>query len=264
MTNLQNKSVSGNKFSIKYIIKKIVRIKNRRRISDLSYVQHLFTGKQGLEVGGPSKIFSHKGLIPLYKKVKMLDGCNFSNSTLWEPNITHQTNYKCFGLKKGIQYISDATDLCHFSDASFDFVISSNCLEHIANPLKALEEWIRVIKDEGLLLLVLPKKEFCFDWKRPITKFSHLLADYQNNTTESDLTHLDEILDLHDLTMDKPAGSLEAFKARSLKNIENRALHHHIFDTELLREIYHYFNLEVLKTYDEQEYVIIGRKKKHL
>lgn len=264
MSNLHNKKHSSNQFSITCLIQKIFKTRIRRRISDLSYVQDLFNNKSGLEVGGPSRIFRNKGLVPLYNKVKALDGCNFSNSTLWESKIKHQTRYNYCKLKNGVQYISEATNLNCFADATYDFIISSNCLEHIANPLKALEELIRVIKDGGLLLLVLPKKDFCFDRKRPVSTFAHLLADYENGTTESDLTHLDEILALHDLEMDKPAGNLEEFKTRSLKNFENRALHHHIFDIELLREIYHYFNLEILKTHYDQEYVIIGRKQEQL
>ena len=145
-------------------------------------------------------------------------------------------------------------------DLKYDFIISSNCLEHIANPLKAIEEWIRVIKKNGLILLVLPNKEFCFDHKRPITEFSHLLSDFKNDTKEDDLTHLEEILELHDLKMDKRAGNYEEFKVRSLKNYNNRALHQHIFDLNLLKYIFIYFKLEILLTSEGKELIILGRK----
>lgn len=233
----------------------------RMPISNFDYLKPLFISKSGLEVGGPSRVFRDKGFIPLYKIVKELDGCNFSNTTIWEGNIVNGENYNYYKNKKGIQYISEASDLSFIPDSKYDFVISSNCLEHVANPLKAVEEWIRVIKKDGFLLLVLPKKEYCFDRNRPYTTFSHLLSDFQNNVKEDDLTHMNEIIELHDLKKDKHAGSPEQFRERSLKNIENRALHHHVFSIPVLKEIFSHFNLDVLMTHDERKLIILGKKK---
>lgn len=233
----------------------------RERVRNFRSVTRLFRNKYGIEIGGPSRMFSYKGLIPVYMVIKKLDGCNYSAQTIWEKTKSSESNLKYSCLKEGSQYISDATDLSQLPDAKYDFIISSNCLEHIANPFKAIQEWLRVIKKDGLILLVLPDKDFCFDRNRPVTKFSHLLSDFENDTPENDLTHLDEILSLHDIIMDKQAGTLEQFKARSMNNIENRALHHHVFDLELLCEIYNYFNLKILKTYKKgQDYIILGKK----
>jgi SAM-dependent methyltransferase len=232
-----------------------------KQISNIDYIKQLFVSKSGLEVGGPSRVFRDEGYVPLYRFVKELDGCNFSNTTIWEGNINSGKNYNYYKNRKGMQYISEASDLSLIPDSKYDFVISSNCLEHVANPLKAVEEWIRVIKDGGLLLLVLPKKDYCFDHNRPDTLFSHLLSDFQNNIDDKDLTHLNEILELHDLKRDKHAGSLDQFKQRSLKNFENRALHHHVFSIPVLKEIFSYFNLEVLLTHDDRKLIILGKKK---
>jgi SAM-dependent methyltransferase len=232
----------------------------RRRIHKFGYLKQLFGDKRGLEVGGPSDVFRDKGFIPLYKIVKELDGCNFSNKTIWEGHIENGSVYQYYPNKKGIQYISEATDLSFIQDSSYDFVISSNCLEHVANPFKAIEEWIRVIKKEGVLLLIVPNREYCFDHNRQVTPFSHLLEDFQNNTQEDDLTHLDEIVALHDLNMDKAAGSLDQFRERSLKNFDNRALHQHIFDISTLKEIFSYFRLEILLTHAGRDYTILGKK----
>lgn len=224
------------------------------------FFTNLFMGKSGLEVGGPSSIFDKKGEIPIYQHLKNLDGCNFSNKTIWEGKIESGLNYEYFEDKKGFQYISEATDLSSISDSSYDFVISSNCLEHIANPLKAIQEWLRVVRNDGLLLLILPNKDFCFDHNRPITTFAHLIKDFQQDVQEDDLTHLDEILNLHDLDLDKPAGNPERFKERSLKNYENRALHHHVFDVNLLEEIFHYFNLKIVYATSDNQHKILGQK----
>jgi SAM-dependent methyltransferase len=253
---------------IQYAKKKIINfLKKKRkfkieRINNLESIKQLFLCKTGLEVGGPSRIFRNKGLIPIYKVIKELDGCNFSNTTIWEGNIKNGETYHFYKNNRGTQLISEASDIAFVPDSKYEFIISSNCLEHIANPLKAIHEWIRLIKKDGLLLLVLPNKDFCFDHNRPITKFSHLLDDLRNNVQEDDLTHLNEILELHDLTMDLPAGNIEKFKSRSLKNSVNRALHHHVFNVALLEEIYNYFELEILMKYEGSVHVIIGKKSR--
>jgi SAM-dependent methyltransferase len=231
-----------------------------RRIHKFGYLKRLFADKTGLEVGGPSNVFRDKEFIPLYKVVKELDGCNFSTNTLWEGSLKNGAAYHFYPTKHGVQYVSEATNLSLIPDSRYDFVISSNCLEHVANPLKAIEEWIRVIKKEGLLLLIVPNKDFCFDHNRSVTTFAHLLNDFQHNTQEDDLTHLDEIVALHDLTMDPPAGNIDQFRARSLKNFDNRALHQHVFDTSVLKEIFSYFRLEILLTHAGRDYTILGKK----
>lgn len=242
---------------IGYIFKRLF---TRPVIERYHLIKKKLKGKNGIEIGGPSSMFNADGYIPLYTIVKSLDGCNFSTKTIWEGNINSGKSFNYYKNKNGTQYICEAADLKIIPDSTYDFVISSNCLEHVANPLKALNEWLRILKPGGKILLVLPNKDFCFDHNRPITLFSHLLDDYKNNTKEDDLTHLEEILKLHDLSMDLPAGNFEQFKARSLKNFENRALHHHVFDIPLLREIFTYLNLNILLTHSGPMYVIMGSK----
>jgi SAM-dependent methyltransferase len=101
----------------------------------------------------------------------------------------------------------------------------------VANPLRALQECRRVLTPQGALLLVLPHKDGTFDWRRPTTTLEHMMTDYANNVGEDDLTHLPEILALHDLSRDEAAGTPEQFHQRCLDNITKRAIHHHVFDT---------------------------------
>ena len=95
------------------------------------------------------------------------------------------------------------------------------------------------------MLLILPDKRFTFDHNREVTTFKHMLDDFEREINETDLSHLDEILALHDLSMDTPAGDESNFKQRSLSNSENRCLHHHVFNFELLSVICRYFGTEV-------------------
>jgi len=124
--------------------------------------------------------------------------------------------------------------------------MSSHVLEHLANPFLGLKNWIRVLKDEGILVLVVPHKDGTFDHQRPVTSLVHLIQDFEDQIDEGDMTHLDEILELHDLGKDPDAGGFDAFKARSLNNIRNRCLHHHVFDTKLAVEVVNHMGLRIL------------------
>jgi hypothetical protein len=87
----------------------------------------------------------------------------------------------------------------------------------------------RVTRPNGGLILVLPDYRRTFDHRRTPIPIGHMLEDYARDTGEDDLTHLPEILELHDLELDRPAGSLEQFRERSLNNFSNRCLHQHVF-----------------------------------
>ena len=221
--------------------------------------QAALRGKRGLEIGGPSKIFRRD--LPLYKVIGSLDGVNFSAQTVWEGSLSEGQNFEYMKGRRGRQFIAEGSDLHAIADASYDFLISCNNLEHLANPLKALTEWRRVIKPGGHLLLVLPRKESNFDRQRDITLFSHLLQDLANDTDEHDMTHLDEILARHDHSVLGSSVDLESFKQQSLLNFENRCLHHHVFDPALIDQMMQHLGLNVLlRTTTHTDHLALARK----
>lgn len=201
----------------------------------------------GLEIGGPSSIFQKRRILPIYPIINSLDNCNFADCTIWEGAISSGTTFQYDKHRPlGQQYISEATNLKQIKSETYDFILSSHVLEHIANPLSALHEWLRVLKEEGVLVLILPHKEGTFDHKRNVTTLSHLIKDYEQETKENDLSHLSEILDLHDLKKDPGIEDAVTFKKRSENNFVNRCLHHHVFITSRVVEIVHHLNLQIL------------------
>ena len=217
----------------------------------------------GLEIGGPSSIFQKKRILPVYPIINSLDNCNFTDCTIWEGAISSGANFQYDKHRPlGQQYISEATNLKQIKSETYDFILSSHVLEHIANPLNALYEWIRVLKAEGVLVLILPHKEGTFDHKRKVTNLSHLIKDYDQETKENDFTHLPEILGLHDLKKDPGVEDAVAFKKRSENNFENRCLHHHVFITSLVVEIVHHLNLQILAVEALLPFHIIAIAKK--
>jgi len=207
--------------------------------------------KQGLEIGGPSTLFALGGYFPVYIFAKQIDVANFSNNTVWEGSINEGMNYQYFKNKIGYQYIAEATDLKQINTNKYDFVLSCHSLEHVANPIQALFEWKRILKHEGNLILILPYKENTFDINRPFTTLEHLIEDYNNKVNESDTTHFDEILVLHDKKNDIGFISDESFKERLQHNLINRCAHHHVFSKEVVKGMLNYVGFNVI----EQEIV---------
>jgi SAM-dependent methyltransferase len=204
----------------------------RSRFGIAGHARRAAAGRRGLEVGGPSAIF--RDLLPVYRCVASLDNVNFASATVWEGTIEAGDTFVYDPRRPpGRQYLAEAGDLAAIADGTYGVVLSSHTLEHTANPLATLAEWRRVLRGDGALVLVLPQKQGTFDHRRPVTTMRHLLEDEARGTTEDDLTHLPEILELHDLERDPPAGTPEEFEARSRDNAANRCLHHHVFDEEL-------------------------------
>lgn len=199
----------------------------------------MLNGK-GIEIGGPSDIFQ-----AIYNSGCVCDGVNYDIKTVWGSNV--DTKYKWKNKIIGKQIIADATNLEIITDETYDFVLSSNNLEHIANPLKAVKEFLRILKKDKSLIILVPCKEYTFNHKRDNTSFEHLLEDYQNGVLEDDLTHLQEILEKHDLTRGSAAGTMAQFKERSINNFKNRCLHHQVYSMELFERMAEYFQLDVLE-----------------
>lgn len=220
--------------------------------------------KKGLEIGGPSSFFNLKGYFPVYIFAARIDGVNFSNETVWEGKISAGDTYSYYNNKGGHQYISEASDLAFLESACYDFLLSCHSLEHMANPIKALKEWNRVIKTGGYLVLVLPDKESTFDNKRPYTTFEHLLQDYENNVGEDDTTHFEEVIRLHDINMDQGVQSGEALAQRIMNNFNNRCVHHHIFSLNVIKQVLGYAGFSVLYQQKARPFHLITIAQKKL
>ncbi len=217
----------------------IAGFRNRtQRLWNYRRMTRAVTGKRGLEIGGPSAVFSPavpSGFIPpIYGLASQVDNCNFATDTTWSHGAAGRTFQYLPDVQPGLQYIHDATALTSIEDATYDFLLASHILEHVANPLLALQEFHRVLRPGGAILVLLPNPVHSFDHRRPVTSFAHLQADFAASTGENDQTHLEEILALHDLERDPPAGSAEMFRERCLKNAENRCMHQHVFSLELI------------------------------
>ena len=230
----------------------------RRKCQGYPVIEPFLTNKHGLEIGGPSSMFRTNKLIPVYDRCSRIDTCNFSSQTIWSGSDDGPK----FGVRLGKQYLAEACDLSMVRDGTYDFVLAAHVLEHIANPLQALQEWTRVLTPEGVLLVVVPDKRGGFDHRRPFTSFDHIEQDFEANIAEDDLTHLAEILALHDLRLDPPAGTPQQFRERCLRNSSVRAMHHHVFSQEVLARMFARLNMRTLMIAMERPKHIVGLAQK--
>lgn len=101
-----------------------------RRMHDSRFATRYFVG-HGIDIGcGPDPVSQYAQQFPLMK------GCRG-----WD-------------LADG-----DAQLLASVGDASFDFVHSSHCLEHMVDPPAALNHWLRVLKPGGHLIVTVPDED---------------------------------------------------------------------------------------------------------
>jgi len=213
--------------------------------------------KIGLEIGGPSRIFAEGRLIPVYNLCRRIDNCNFASQTIWSSTADDSG----FDHRLGKQFVAEASDLSILPDGRYDFVLASHALEHVANPLRALQEWKRILGPNGALVVIVPDKRATFDHKRAFTTFEHVFLDNRANTPESDLTHISEILALHDLGLDPGAGSSDQFRKRCLANAAVRAMHHHVFSIEVLVQMFTFSRLKILSlTRERPGHVVVFAK----
>lgn len=101
-----------------------------RRLADSRFATRWFRGV-GLDVGGGGDSLAlFIELFPLIQKIIIYD------------------------MPQG-----DAQILNNVEKDSFDFLFSSHCLEHLCDPFEAIENWIRVVKPGGHLVINVPDED---------------------------------------------------------------------------------------------------------
>ena len=102
----------------------------KRRFSDGAFHTRYFVGK-GVDIGGkPDPLGQYSGAF-----------CRMESVRVWD-------------LEDG-----DAQKMGGVPAASFDFVHSSHCLEHMNDVYEALENWIRIVKPGGFLIITVPDED---------------------------------------------------------------------------------------------------------
>lgn len=105
-------------------------------------------GREILEIGCGRGGFSGY-LMTRFPSIRNLYACDYSESALEIGKQKNGHHDKIIWMKEDIQALS-------FANEMFDTVISCETIEHVPNPLKALEEIHRVLKPGGTFILTCP------------------------------------------------------------------------------------------------------------
>jgi SAM-dependent methyltransferase len=101
-----------------------------RRLHEPNFTNRYFSGS-GLDIGGGSDPLGlYVELFPRLKGVRV-----------WDKDD------------------GDAQSLEGIEEASFDFVHSSHCLEHLEIPMDGIKRWFRAVKEGGYLIVTVPDED---------------------------------------------------------------------------------------------------------
>jgi SAM-dependent methyltransferase len=120
-------------------------------------------GLRGIEIGGAS-----------YNRY-FLDTVNVDYS---ERADSTPLQLEFAGHVMPVDVVAEACDL-PFSDNSYDFVLASHVLEHLPDPIAALDEWARVAS--RYVLIVLPQPDYQpYDQRHELTTYDELVARHRD------------------------------------------------------------------------------------
>jgi len=125
-----------------------------------------------------------------------------------------------------VDYLADAHSLPKIESVSMDYVCASHVLEHLTDPIKAILEWLRILKPGGILWLRVPDKRKTFDRPRERTALSHLIQDFADRVPVDDPTHIDD----SNRNTDPPRQQSHPY------------IHNHVWIPEDITELFNYIN----------------------
>jgi SAM-dependent methyltransferase len=88
--------------------------------------------------------------------------------------------------------IDEAETLAKFEDESLDFVVVNHVIEHVEDPVQALNTFLRVLRPGGILFITLPDARDNFDARRELTTVEHVLRDHREGPEVSRRDHYEE------------------------------------------------------------------------
>lgn len=161
---------------------------------------------------------------------------------------------------RDVDYILE-NDLLPVPDGSQDFIIGNHVIEHIVDPLGAIREWHRALKDGGILFMAYPIPKFCPDAPRRRVTVEHLIEDFKTGRRTNAGEHmlafywawvpdyfpapgeveraLRHLWDNDLWEMDKTAWSFlseSRSKVEELLSDESLEVHQHAFDLDVLKK----------------------------
>ena len=187
-----------------------------------SFVLNNFSGN-GIEIGPLHAPFPYNQNTT---KIKYVDRYPYEKLISIYPSLKSKI------VKPDIIEISDK--LSQVPPDSLDFICNSHLLEHLVNPGRTIEEWVRVVRPNGFVYIVAPDKRFTFDKERELTSVTHLINDFENKVEKVEKAHYRSWLKTKENT-------------KQVQNHYNTQaeIHVHVWDTTVLFQFMKYLEVKL-------------------
>jgi len=182
----------------------------------------------GIECGAGTSPFP----VPLNCDIKYID--RFSKSDLQKQLYPGQQIHNL--IEPDI--LTDLNSLDGIEDSSLDFIIACHVIEHLKNPIGALESSYKKLCIGGSIVLVVPDKNKTFDKDRRLTSLEHLILDYQKPSKYRDK---EDYTDFYKSTY-KSWAEKEIDLVIEKAFIEEVDIHYHTFTYESFIELVNYIH----------------------
>lgn len=181
----------------------------------------LLSGR-GLEIGG----LHQPAQVPNHCKVEYWDAMSAEEAARIFPELDPS------GFTPIDRVVDlDTQNIAAASADAFDFVIFNHVIEHVANPVKVIEEIFLITKSGGLVIISAPDKDFTFDKSRELTSFEHAWEEYLNKVDNVTDEHYEDFLRaVHPEVLKNETTFREALGA-----VRARREHAHVWDSESFR-----------------------------
>jgi len=160
-----------------------------------------------------------------------------------------------------VDIVTDGETLEGIKNCSQDFIVANHFLEHCQNPISAVENMVRVLKESGILFMAVPDKRYTFDKDRPVTPLEHLINDYENGPGRSKEDHFLEWVKLIEKKTDE---QVIQQRLQNLRDIDY-SIHFHVWTQFELLELMLYlkkklvFEIEMVLR-NNTEIIVVIRK----
>ena len=233
-----------------HLLKKFQIQTTPKRVRESALAHQYLDGLNGIEIGASTQ----NGF--------GLDKTDGAYATV-DFEATQGGKWQASGFKPANVDVVANGDNLPFKDNSLDYVLSSHVIEHFFDPIKAIHEWLRVIRSGGYIFIIVPHKERTFDCNRETTSLDELINRHNRTLTICDYAYKPSEFDSSlGYGIDKPQELLDTpYRLIADKEVPegwvrfNQDDHHHwtVWTTNSFLNLCRYMDLRVVEAQDPDD-----------
>jgi hypothetical protein len=134
------------------------------------------------------------------------------------------------GRRIYVSLVSEGEELPCIRDGSLSFVVANHVIEHCEDPIATLTTFSSKLQIGGIVFMAVPDMRRTFDHARPETPWQHLLADHQDGSATSRMSHYREWATI----VECKRGDAAEQRAEELQ-AQNYSIHYHCWTEQGFR-----------------------------